>query len=115
MSVLDKDTLLDSEDRAILFGNVRPVRECSERLLGDLETCWQDNILLNGICEVMYMHCIEHFNVYVRYCENQVHLGAALKRCRSVTQNILHRMSINTFCYLGKVKLLSLKHSANWN
>ncbi|GLV44514.1 Ephexin [Carabus blaptoides fortunei] len=82
MSVLDKDTLLDTEDRDILFGNIRPVRECSERLLSDLEICWQDNILLNGICEVIYMHCIEHFDVYVRYCEGQVHLGAALKRCR---------------------------------
>lgn len=58
------------------------VRQCSEHLLADLESCWESSILLKKICCVINHHCVANFSVYVRYCINQVRLDATLKRCR---------------------------------
>lgn len=55
------------------------VRNSSEKLLHDLEKCWQDNILLHGICDIVQKHAEENFNVYIPYCENQIVFDDTLK------------------------------------
>lgn len=55
------------------------VRDCSEKLLQDLEKCWQENILLYGVCDIIQKHAQDNFHVYVDYCENQILLDATLK------------------------------------
>lgn len=55
------------------------VRNSSEKLLHDLEKCWQDNILLHGICDIVQKHAEENFNVYIPYCENQILFDEILK------------------------------------
>jgi neuronal guanine nucleotide exchange factor len=55
------------------------VKTCSEHFLAELEECWQDNILLNGICEVVYKHASSNFNAYVKYCSNQICLDRTLR------------------------------------
>jgi hypothetical protein len=54
------------------------VKTCSEHFLAELEECWQDNILLKGICEVVYKHASNNFSGYVKYCSNQFCLNRAL-------------------------------------
>lgn len=41
--------ILSSVDRKTLFSFIIPVQECSDRILCDLEKCWQDNIMLLGL------------------------------------------------------------------
>lgn len=89
--------LISKEERNVLFGHVEEgketaaeahkgfnlrrfsVRNSSEKLLHDLEKCWQDNILLHGICDIVQKHAEENFNVYIPYCENQVLFDEVLK------------------------------------
>merc|ERR1712223_465243 len=65
-------------DHKRLFGDVINVRQCSERFLEDLEKKWQSSILLDGLCEVVRDHAKNHFQVYVKYCCNQVDRGKSL-------------------------------------
>ncbi|KAJ8970097.1 hypothetical protein NQ314_001387 [Rhamnusium bicolor] len=71
---------VNKEEWEILFGEVIAVRTCSERLLQELEKCWQDNILLYGICDIVQKEAEENFYVYIQYCENQILLGDTLKQ-----------------------------------
>ncbi|KAJ9590440.1 hypothetical protein L9F63_016527, partial [Diploptera punctata] len=76
---LNDESVLSKNDRRILFSNVIPVKTCSERFLADLEECWQDNIMLHGICDVVYKHATKYFNVYIKYCSNQIYLDRTLR------------------------------------
>ncbi|XP_059061715.1 uncharacterized protein LOC131854611 isoform X2 [Achroia grisella] len=78
-----RDTqILPAEDFDTLFSTILPVRKCSQRLMNELEKCWQENILLQGICDIVLQHAEEHFHVYVKYCENQALMVKALQRLR---------------------------------
>lgn len=59
------------------------VKRCSEQLLADLEQCWQENILLRGLCKIVKNHAEKNFHVYVKYCESQVFLVKTLKKLKS--------------------------------
>ncbi|XP_027845918.2 uncharacterized protein LOC114126222 [Aphis gossypii] len=79
---MNDDTILSKKDQKILFGNVNPVRKCSEKLLAALEKCWQDNILLSGLSEILYKHSKENFDIFVKYCSNQIYIDRTLKSLR---------------------------------
>lgn len=51
--------------------------------MNELEKCWQDNILLQGICDIVRQHAEQHFSVYVKYCENQALMVKALQRLQA--------------------------------
>lgn len=51
-------------------------------LMTDLERCWQENILLQDICDIVQRHAEARFNAYVKYCENQPLMVKALQRLR---------------------------------
>ncbi|CAG9783397.1 unnamed protein product [Diatraea saccharalis] len=74
--------VLPREDWETLFSTILPVRKCSQLLMNELEKCWQENILLQGICDIVRNHAEEHFDVYVKYCENQALMVKALQRLR---------------------------------
>lgn len=96
-------TILSKNDRKIIFGNVSTgksvyennfkstysygitlisVRKCCEKLLTALEKCWQDNILLTGLCEILYKHSKDNFEIFVKYCSNQIYIDRTLKSLR---------------------------------
>lgn len=59
-----RDTnILSGQDRKTLFSFIISVQECSDRLLCDLENCWQDNIMLLGLSHSVYKHAEKYFNV----------------------------------------------------
>ncbi|CAH1646295.1 unnamed protein product [Spodoptera littoralis] len=66
-----------------LFATILPVRKCSQLLMTELEKCWQENILLQGICDIVRQHAELHFSVYVKYCENQALMVKALQRLQA--------------------------------
>lgn len=73
---------LDPADRKTLFSYIVPVLECSDRLLCDLESCWQDNIMLVNLSTHIFKHAEKHFHVYISYCEHQGRLDRTLKRLK---------------------------------
>jgi len=75
-------SVLSKRDQRILFSEVILVRGCSERFLSDLESRWQESVLLSGICDIIKAHAKENFQVYVKYCSNQVYQDRTLKRLK---------------------------------
>lgn len=75
--------VLSSAERKTLFSNIIPVQECSDRLLCDLENCWQDNIMLLGLSHSICKHAERHFHVYVKYCEHQAKIDRMLKNLKA--------------------------------
>jgi len=75
-------SVLSKRDQRILFSDVILVRGCSERFLSDLESRWQESVLLTGICDIIKAHAKENFQVYVKYCSNQVYQDRTLKRLK---------------------------------
>lgn len=71
--------IITKRDFRILFSNIVSVKKCSESFLEDLENCWQNNIMLNGICEIVHKHSLTSFQVYTKYCKNQVCIYRTLR------------------------------------
>lgn len=82
------------------------MRKCSQLLMNELEKCWQENILLQGICDIVRTHAETHFHVYVKYCENQALMVKTLQRLRErpAFANALKR-------YLHKTSVVVPRHS----
>lgn len=74
--------ILDPADRKTLFSYIIPVLECSDRLLCDLESSWQDNVMLVNLSKNIFKHAEKHFHVYISYCEHQGRLDRTLKRLK---------------------------------
>ncbi|CAH2074640.1 unnamed protein product, partial [Iphiclides podalirius] len=74
--------VLPPQDWETLFATILPVRKCSQLLMTDLEKCWQENILLQDICDIVRRHAEARFHAYVKYCENQALMVRALQRLR---------------------------------
>ena len=75
-------TVLNKRDQRILFSEVISVRACSEKFLADLESRWQESVVLSDICDIIMTHARTNFHVYVKYCSNQVYQDRTLKRLR---------------------------------
>lgn len=87
----DSETL-DPTDRKTLFSFIIPVLECSDRLLCDLESCWQDSIMLKNLSKHIFKHAEKHFHVYISYCEHQGRLDRTLKRLKETNANFKERL-----------------------
>lgn len=79
MKKIGELNLITKRDFKILFSNILPVKKCSENFLNDLENCWQNNIMLNGICDIVHKHSLKNFGVYVKYCKNQISIYRTLR------------------------------------
>lgn len=62
---------LSQSDMHFLFSNIEGVMKASERFLMDLEHRIEENILISDVCDIVYNHAVEHFNVFITYVINQ--------------------------------------------
>lgn len=104
--------LVNSRDRKSLFAHIVPVHECSERLLSELESCWQDNIMLIGLSKRIYAIAEKYFHVYIGFCEHQGRMDRTLKRLRAskglFSQNLELLESSSLCCGLNLHSFLML-------
>ncbi|XP_056634491.1 rho guanine nucleotide exchange factor 26 [Diorhabda sublineata] len=77
-----KSNIVNEDEFDILFGNIKSVRACSKKILHDFEKCWQNNVLLDGLCDLVQKHAEENFHVYIPYCENQIVINEMLNKLR---------------------------------
>ena len=78
--------LLTRLERHALFSDILPVRECSEALLADLERRWQESIYIREICDILLEHASKKFEVYIKYCTNQLYQERTLRELKYVTR-----------------------------
>ncbi|XP_031167905.1 ephexin-1 isoform X2 [Sander lucioperca] len=64
---------LSQSDVHFLFSNIEEVMKASERFLMDLEHRIEKSILIPDVCDIVYHHAVEHFNVFIKYVINQVY------------------------------------------
>ncbi|CAH1111198.1 unnamed protein product [Psylliodes chrysocephalus] len=74
--------IVNEKELNILFDRIKDVRACSKKILHDLEKCWQNNILLDGLCDLIQRHAEENFQVYIPYCENQISISETLNKLK---------------------------------
>ncbi|XP_074654636.1 uncharacterized protein LOC141908470 isoform X2 [Tubulanus polymorphus] len=66
--------IINQRDRHVLYSNIIAVMETSERMLSDLETRWiKENPVLSDVCDIICEHASKHFDVYIKYCTNQIY------------------------------------------
>ncbi|XP_017059833.1 ephexin-1 isoform X1 [Drosophila ficusphila] len=96
-------SVLSAKDRKALFSYIVPVHECSEKLLTELEACWQDNIMLLGLSRCIYEIAERHFHVYVSFCEHQGRMDRTLRRLKESKESLafqqhLERLEASPSC-----------------
>ena len=58
------------------------IRECSEKFLQALETCWQQSITMEGLSDILLSQATSDFDVFIEYCSNQVVQEKTIKRLK---------------------------------
>ncbi|VDL80278.1 unnamed protein product [Nippostrongylus brasiliensis] len=89
-------SVISNSERKHLFSNIFAVRDCSERLLSDLETRLEQNLVLDDLCNILVHHFESNFDVYIKYCSNQVktlRLSQTPTQC-GVQQNELDELHV---------------------
>lgn len=56
-------SVISNVERKRLFSNIMAIRDCSERLLCELENRFKDNLVLSDICDILCEHFEKHFDV----------------------------------------------------
>ncbi|KAK4876428.1 hypothetical protein RN001_012850 [Aquatica leii] len=116
---LNNSDLITNEEKTLLFSRIPAVKRCSEKLLIDLEKCWQGNILLHGICDIVKKHAEEHFDVYISYCENQILLDSTLRKMRerNSCSELLKQLECSSACQsltLYSFLMLPMQRITRW-
>ncbi|CAG0879001.1 unnamed protein product [Cyprideis torosa] len=64
---------IPEKDIRDLFSDIIPVRDASARFLEDLERRWQEDVYIRSINDIIISHSASNFDVYVKFCSNQIH------------------------------------------
>uniref|UniRef100_A0A7E4ZZV4 DH domain-containing protein n=1 Tax=Panagrellus redivivus TaxID=6233 RepID=A0A7E4ZZV4_PANRE len=84
-----KPAIISPAERKHLFSNIVAVRDCSERLLCDLENRLEEGLILSDVSDILCHHFEQHFEAYVKYCSNQVYQDRTLKRLKALNSNFV--------------------------
>ena len=74
--------VISKNDWEAVFSNVYQIRECSEKFLQSLETCWQSSVTMVGLSEILLSQSGSDFDVFIEYCSNQVVQERTVKRLK---------------------------------
>ncbi|KAK2705635.1 hypothetical protein QYM36_015873 [Artemia franciscana] len=94
-------SVLSKRDKHLLFSDLLPVLQCSERFLADLERRWQENIVISDICDIILSHAEKHFDVYIKYCSHQLYQERTLKELKGSNlafTEVLRRLESSPAC-----------------
>lgn len=69
----------------VIISIVIAVKRCSEMFLADLEKRWQESVRISNIADIICRHAATHFQVYVKYCSNQIYQDRTLKELKWVS------------------------------
>lgn len=86
--------VLKQEDYNELFLNVLDVRKCSEDFLKELNDVWQNDIMLNGIYEIIKKYSNEDFKIYVRYCRKMLDMQQRLEELMETNEGFKNLLQL---------------------
>lgn len=93
--------VLSFDNRKNLFSSIVPVLECSDRLLSEMEACWQASVMLEGLSHIIHRNAEKYFKVYIKYCENQGKLDRTLKKLKDTNKEFrqqLEKLEMHPSC-----------------
>ncbi|XP_069177972.1 serine-rich adhesin for platelets isoform X2 [Procambarus clarkii] len=96
-----EDAVLSRRERHILFSDILPVKRCSELFLADLEKRWQVSVQISTIADIICKHADKYFQVYVKYCSNQIYQDRTLKELKENNPRfleVLNRLESSPVC-----------------
>ncbi|XP_072330700.1 ephexin-1 isoform X2 [Scyliorhinus torazame] len=71
---------LSPTEKHHIFSNILDIKAASERFFRDLEHRIEEDIVISDVCDIVYEHTVNHFNVYIPYVTNQSYQEAAYRR-----------------------------------
>uniref|UniRef100_A0A1I8BRF6 DH domain-containing protein n=1 Tax=Meloidogyne hapla TaxID=6305 RepID=A0A1I8BRF6_MELHA len=92
MGSKNTQSVITNSERKQLFSNILAIRDCSDRLLSELETRLKQGLILTDICDILCAHFETQFEPYINYCSNQEYQDRTLKKLR--TENALFNACI---------------------
>ncbi|XP_016098431.1 ephexin-1 isoform X2 [Sinocyclocheilus grahami] len=96
---------LSQSDMHFLFSNIEDIMKASERFLMDLEHRIEESILMSDVCDIVHIHAVNHFQVFISYVINQAYQEKNYRRI--LQENALFRENIAILENQPKVKGLS--------
>ncbi|XP_067898171.1 ephexin-1 isoform X2 [Heterodontus francisci] len=72
--------VLSPTEKHHIFSNILDIKVASERFFRDLEHRIEEDIVILDVCDIVYEHTVNHFNVYIPYVTNQSYQEAAYRR-----------------------------------
>ncbi|KAK3715470.1 hypothetical protein QZH41_018489, partial [Actinostola sp. cb2023] len=75
-------SVLEKAQHHILFSNVRIVIESSQKFLDTLRQRSSVSLVVSSISDIIEEFATKHFEVYVKYCSNQIYQDRVLKELR---------------------------------
>uniref|UniRef100_A0A4W3K4L7 Neuronal guanine nucleotide exchange factor n=1 Tax=Callorhinchus milii TaxID=7868 RepID=A0A4W3K4L7_CALMI len=74
------NSMLSGTDKHHIFSNILEIKAASERFLQSLEQRFEENIVINDVCDIVYEHTNNYFHVYISYVTNQSYQETAYRR-----------------------------------
>ncbi|KAI4889881.1 hypothetical protein NFI96_029459 [Prochilodus magdalenae] len=99
-----KNTLSQS-DMHFLFSNIAEIMKASERFLMDLEHRIEECVQISDVCDIVYQHAVDHFDVFISYVINQVYQEQTYRRI--LQENAVFRENMAALENKPRVKGLS--------
>ncbi|XP_056328998.1 ephexin-1 isoform X2 [Danio aesculapii] len=96
---------LSQSDMHFLFSNIEDIMKASEKFLMDLEHRIEESILISDVCDIVYLHAVNHFQVFISYVINQVYQETNYRRI--LQENTAFRDNMAILENQPKVKGLS--------
>ncbi|KAL0993767.1 hypothetical protein UPYG_G00113700 [Umbra pygmaea] len=121
MMCRDLDDTLLIHDKKTLFSNILTVYEVSQRFFKDLLKRTDENILITDVCDIIHLHALHHFSVYIDYIRNQTYQekaysslmqsnkSFALVMRRLEESPLCHRLPFSSFLLLPFQRITRLK------
>jgi hypothetical protein len=75
--------ILDKQQRHVLFSNLPAVWEVATQFHEALQQRWSENVKINTVCDIIQEFAASKFDVYVKYCSNQLFQNRLLDELKS--------------------------------
>lgn len=74
--------VLERGQSHVLFSNINSVKSVSENFLQALRARQKEAVVISSISDIIEQYATQHFEVYVKYCSNQIYQDRTLKNLR---------------------------------
>ncbi|XP_073251927.1 uncharacterized protein [Porites lutea] len=74
--------VLERGQSHVLFSNINSIKSVSENFLQALRARQKEALVISSISDIIEQHATQYFEVYVKYCSNQIYQDRTLRNLR---------------------------------